>query len=159
MDDGSLKRIDQVKVGEMVLSYPDTPRFALEKSSIQTTKENEFFKGLAPKRVSKTFVHQNTEVLRLKTDGPEIDTTEIHPFYVLGRGWTKAGELKIGDILLTLNGKEYTILEKEILPNRQTVYNIEVDDYHTFFVGDDVVWVHNKCCECEPPDRGCPSVE
>src|SRR5690606_5809188 len=28
---------------------------------------------------------------------------------------------------------------------RTTVYNVEVEDFHTYFVGEGGVWVHNAC--------------
>ena len=52
-----------------------------------------------------------------------------------------------GDILLRLNG-EYIIVEMvqhEILESPVKVYNFEVADFHTYFVGDDEVLVHNSC--------------
>ena len=33
------------------------------------------------------------------------------------------------------------------LPFRTTVYNIEIEDYHTYFVGEHGVWVHNANCD------------
>jgi hypothetical protein len=27
---------------------------------------------------------------------------------------------------------------------RHEVFNLEVDGFHTYFVGDDALWVHNK---------------
>ena len=30
-------------------------------------------------------------------------------------------------------------------PKRCTVYNLEVEDYHTYFVGEHGIWVHNTC--------------
>ncbi len=40
------------------------------------------------------------------------------------------------------------ILEKvqyEILESPVKVYNFEVEDFHTYFVGEEGVWVHNIC--------------
>ena len=68
----------------------------------------------------------------------EITTTPFHPFYVPQKGWTSAVDLRAGDILVTVNG-EYVILEKvqhEILENPVTVYNFEVEDFHTYYVGE-----------------------
>lgn len=48
---------------------------------------------------------------------------------------------------MLVNG-EYVTLEKtqhEILENPITVYNFEVEDYHTYYVGTDGVLVHNAC--------------
>lgn len=30
-------------------------------------------------------------------------------------------------------------------PKRCAVYNLEVEDYHTYFVGEHGIWVHNTC--------------
>ena len=32
-----------------------------------------------------------------------------------------------------------------------TVYNFQVEDYHTYFVGESAVWVHNKNCKPRSP--------
>jgi hypothetical protein len=36
------------------------------------------------------------------------------------------------------------------LSKRQTVYNLEVEDYHTYFVGESGAWVHNMCAMKAP---------
>jgi intein/homing endonuclease len=77
----------------------------------------------------------------------EIVTTPFHPFYVPQKGWTSAVDLRAGDILVTVNG-EYVVLEKvqhEILETTVTVYNFEVEDFHTYYVGEEPVLVHNIC--------------
>ena len=63
------------------------------------------------------------------------------------KGWYAAVDLRAGDILVLVNG-EYVTLEKtqhEILEAPITVYNFEVEDYHTYYVGTDGVLVHNSC--------------
>ena len=60
------------------------------------------------------------------------------------KGWYAAVDLRAGDILVLVNG-EYVTLEKtqhEILEAPITVYNFEVEDYHTYYVGTDGVLVH-----------------
>ena len=37
--------------------------------------------------------------------------------------------------------------EDAFMPYKTTVYNIEVEDYHTYFVGETGVWVHNANCD------------
>ena len=62
-------------------------------------------------------------------------------------GWTSAIKLRAGDILVLLNG-EYVVVEAvqhEILESPVKVYNFEVEDFHTYFVGESSVLVHNKC--------------
>ena len=70
-----------------------------------------------------------------------------HPFYVPNSGWVKAIELRAGDILVLQSGK-YVIVEKiqhEILETPVTVYNFEVEDFHTYYVGESSILVHNDC--------------
>ena len=94
-----------------------------------------------------TFENQTSELVHLSYGDEEITTTPFHPFYVPQKGWTSAVDLRAGDILVTVNG-EYVVLEKvqhEILENPVAVYNFEVEDFHTYYVGDTSVLVHNKC--------------
>ena len=85
----------------------------------------------------------------MKVDGEEIKTTDEHPFWVVGKGWTGASHLKSGDILKLENGKKVKVdevwIEKLITPVK--VYNFEVADWHTYYVSDAGVLVHNKCAK------------
>lgn len=102
----------------------------------------------APKRVVQTFVNQTDELVHLTINGETITTTPTHPFYKAKQGWFRADSLRAGDILVTVNG-EFVILEQvqhELLEAPINVYNFEVEDFHTYFVGeDDGVLVHNSC--------------
>ena len=69
-----------------------------------------------------------------------------HPFYSPVKGWTDAAKLRAGDILVLVNG-EYVVVEKvqhELLEAPIKVYNFQVEDYHTYYVGVGVL-VHNSC--------------
>ena len=77
----------------------------------------------------------------------ELVTTPGHPFFIYGHGFVYAGNLRAGDILVNVNGDK-VVLEKvqhEILECPVKVYNFEVEDFHTYFVGEEGVWVHNIC--------------
>ncbi len=80
-------------------------------------------------------------------DGELIRTTPEHPFHVEGKGWTAAGALQEGDRLETLVGDSVTLAEVFDTELWETVYNVRVADFHTYFVGDDgwgfSVWAHN----------------
>ncbi len=127
-EDGS-RRIDQIKVGDKVWAYnPDTGEKEL-------------------KEVVSVFVKETDEILHLETTDGTIDTTTTHPFYVVGQGWTAAGDLKAGDEIYSLDGTTVIInganLEK--LDETIKVYNLEVADFHTYFVGNTGMLVHNRC--------------
>ena len=102
---------------------------------------------IAQKRVVQTFENESDELVHVFVNGEEIITTPNHPFYVPKLGWTSAIKLRAGDILVLSNG-EYVVVEfvqHEILESPVEVYNFEVEDFHTYFVGEVSVLVHNGC--------------
>ena len=78
-------------------------------------------------------------------NGEEIVTTETHPFYVNDRGFVNAGELAIGDELLDSNCNVILVenFDVELTEKPVTVYNFQVEDFHTYHVCTLGVLVHN----------------
>ena len=76
-----------------------------------------------------------------------IDSTLEHPFYVEGLGWVEASSLHAGMTIWFANGIKGTVedISNEGLEEPVTVYNFEVADFHTYFVGGGGVLVHNFC--------------
>ena len=101
----------------------------------------------ALKTVVRTFVNESDELIHVHTGADEIICTPEHPFYVPTKGWTGAAQLRAGDILVLSNGSYVTVekIQHEILESPVKVYNFEVEDFHTYFVGESSVLVHNKC--------------
>ena len=101
----------------------------------------------ALKKVVRTFVSETEELVRVTLRGEEILCTPGHPFYSPVKGWTEACRLRAGDILVLVNG-EYVVVEQvqhELLEAPIQVYNLEVADFHTYFVSGCAVLVHNRC--------------
>ena len=101
----------------------------------------------ALKEVVQIFHNETEEWVHVTVNGEKITCTPEHPFYAPKKGWTSAVDLRAGDILVMLNG-EYVVVEQvqhELLENPETIYNFEVEDYHTYYVGDEPVLVHNEC--------------
>ena len=101
----------------------------------------------ALKEVVQLFRNETEEWVHVTVDGEEITCTPTHPFYSPVKGWTSAIDLRAGDILVMLNG-EYVVVEQvqhELLESPETTYNFEVEDYHTYYVGESSVHVHNAC--------------
>ena len=122
--------IEDVEVGDSVWAYNSE------------TDETEL------KEVLNVWVKETDEILHVSaSDGETIDTTTNHPFYVDGKGWVAAGDLEVGDTLVTVDGNEVEVtdLELEKLAEPIFVYNLEVEDFHTYFVGEYGVLVHNIC--------------
>ncbi|MPW63159.1 polymorphic toxin-type HINT domain-containing protein [Moraxella catarrhalis] len=62
-------------------------------------------------------------------------------------GWLKASLLEQGMTLLDKHGlPNVTILSQTKLTHTDTVYNFEVQDFHTYHIGEYGVWVHNDGC-------------
>ncbi len=101
----------------------------------------------ALKPVVQLFRNETDEWIHLTVKGEEIVCTPEHPFYSPVKGWTNACDLRAGDILVTVNG-DFIVVEQiqhEILASSETTYNFEVADFHTYYVGDTQVLVHNSC--------------
>jgi len=99
------------------------------------------------KQVVQTYINETNELVHVYVNDDEIICTNEHPFYSPVKGWTAACDLRAGDILVMVNG-EYVVVEKvqhELLENPVNVYNFEVQDFHTYFVGNVSVLVHNEC--------------
>ena len=60
-------------------------------------------------------------------------------------GWTTARALKAGDVLVLSNGRHVVVewVDHEITESPVLVYNFEVEDFHTYFVGESGILVHN----------------
>ena len=99
----------------------------------------------AEKRVLETYIREDSKLIHLVINGEEIITTETHPFYVQSRGFVEAGKLLVGDKLLDVNGNVILVenFDVELTEEPVTVYNFQVEDFHTYYVGECGVWVHN----------------
>ncbi|MBQ3138778.1 MAG: hypothetical protein IJB68_04605, partial [Ruminococcus sp.] len=102
----------------------------------------------AEKTVLETYVRQVDKLVHLTINGEEIVTTIDHPFYVQNRGFINAGNLLVDDTLISVNGNDLLVSSCYIeeCEFATTVYNFQVEDYHTYFVGECGVWVHNRTC-------------
>lgn len=127
-ENGSLP-IEQITAGMLVYAIdPETGETAL-------------------KPVVRTFRNTTAGWVHITVNDETLTYTPEHPFYVPKKGWTSAVDLRAGDILVMLNG-EYVVVEQvqhELLETSETTYNFEVKGFHTYYVGNTEVLVHNKC--------------
>lgn len=126
-----LRRIADVKPGDRVLARDEE------------TGDNAYQRVLA----SFNEWHERTLTVEISTgdDSESIVTTDEHPFFVIDKGFVPAVQLRIGDVLSLADRQhaEVTVLRRNDVP--QTAYNLTVEDDHTYFVGENGVWVHNSC--------------
>jgi hypothetical protein len=75
-----------------------------------------------------------------------FETTDDHPWRTAAGTWVQTMDLKTGMAVLRARGPPITVLSVERTGIVQTTFNLEVADWHTYFVGDSEVWVHNAFC-------------
>ncbi|MER5432105.1 ricin-type beta-trefoil lectin domain protein [Streptomyces sp. NPDC002588] len=116
MGDGTRKAIQDVRQGDLVLAAdPGTGR-------------------LRPEPVTDTFRHDTQRMTEIAVHGGLLTSTRGHRFYVDGRGWTSVADLAVGDRLRTPDGTWNTVTALTDRPGRAEVFDLTVDDLHTFFV-------------------------
>ncbi|WBW95944.1 polymorphic toxin-type HINT domain-containing protein [Oceanirhabdus sp. W0125-5] len=126
-----LRPIEEIQIGDKVYSQ-----------NVETGE-----KGL--KEVKVLFRNQASILVNLIIDGEKIVTTESHLFWTKNKGWIKAGELTKGEELVKYDGVIGYVEEINIeeLKEATTVYNFEVEDWHTYYVSNKEILVHNDCFE------------
>jgi intein/homing endonuclease len=120
MFDGSEKSIEDVKIGDEVLSYD----FENGENVLGT--------------VGQVFVHDyDGEILNING----LEVTPEHPIFIEGK-WKLAGEVEVGDLLQNSDGvsEEVESISREVV--RQKVYNLEIGGAHNYYAGG--ILVHNK---------------
>jgi hypothetical protein len=85
-------------------------------------------------------------MMKITLGDERILSTLGHPFWVVGQRWVMAKHLQPGCVLHTIPGPR-TIDRVEQLPAAKEwyefSYNLQVADFHTFFVGANQVLVHH----------------
>jgi len=98
------------------------------------------------KRVEEVFVREAL-IWELTVGGRVLRTTAEHPFHKLGDDWTPTHELRVGDRLRCEDGSYATVDAVRETGEWETVYNVRIADFHTYFVGcaewGFSVWAHN----------------
>ena len=123
-----LVAIENIKPGDMV--------YAADAETLE----------VSTKQVLETYIRETSSLVHLTINGENIISTYDHPYYVKDKGFVSAESLWIGAELIDKNGDILYVeqIYREKLDNQfKTVYNFKVEDYHTYFVGDSSLLVHN----------------
>ncbi|MGC4892039.1 polymorphic toxin-type HINT domain-containing protein, partial [Micromonospora sp. DT227] len=135
--DGSRKAIERLRVGDEVRSA--NPLVGVS----ATGRVVETITGTGVKVLAKVTVDVDGD---RGTETETLTATWNHPFWNAdAKVWTKAGELRRGQSLLTAAGRRVEVERVETRTERTTVYNLNVADLHTYYVyaGDVPVLAHN----------------
>lgn len=95
--------------------------------------------------VTGIFVHTSDKVWMIRFEnGDSLGVTAIHPIYsTTYQNWRLAGELEIGENVLTNRGG-LAVTFKEKREGVYGVFNLETKELHNFLVGNDGIVVHNN---------------
>jgi hypothetical protein len=127
----------------------------LKDDYILSQDENDPDGPLVPRRVKEVYIRKvpAIQMLTLRSSCGQLHviyTTREHPFYLDVQGFLRCVMLRVGDQVRELSGGVSTVVESrfESRPEGILVYNVEVEDYHTYFVRAEgstaePVWVHN----------------
>ncbi len=74
-----------------------------------------------------------------------VGTTDEHPWRLVGGDWRETAELEPGDQLVTADGRQAAVVSAIPTGRIERTYNLEVEGFHTYFVGEAAMWVHNAC--------------
>jgi hypothetical protein len=116
--------IETVRAGDVVLTQ-DPQTGALEYQPVVTVYHN-----------------PPNATLRLELSNETIVATGIHRFWKVGRGWVMARDLKPGDAIRTLG--DLTIVKSVETDRVQPVFNLQVAEGESFFVGRAGVLAHDN---------------
>ena len=123
-----LVAIENIKPGDMV--------YAADAETLE----------VSTKQVLETYIRETSSLVHLTINGENIISTYDHPYYVKDKGFVSAEALWIGAELIDKNGNVVLVeqLYRENLGDESVkVYNFQVDDYHTYFVSEYCILVHN----------------
>ncbi len=119
--------IEDVKPNDYVLSYDEV------------TGQQSY------KRVLETYENTTDYLCEVTVGGQIIKSTLSHPYFVNGE-WVEAFNLEVGDEVLKSDGTTAKVESVKIIDSPNTkVYNMNVDENHTYYAED--VLVHNSCEE------------
>ena len=123
-----LVAIENIKPGDMV--------YAADAETLE----------VSTKQVLETYIRETSSLVHLTINGENIISTYDHPYYVKDKGFVSAEALWIGAELIDKNGNVVLVkqLYRENLGDESVkVYNFQVEDYHTYFVSENCILVHN----------------
>lgn len=118
-----LTPIEKVLVGDLVLSqHPESGELNF-------------------KPVLRTTVRPPGKLVRIQVGRDTLATSQGHLFWVSGRGWCKAQALDAGMQLHSLHGTQPISSIED--GGEGATYNLVVEDFHTYFVGEERVLSHD----------------
>ena len=125
--ENGFKNIEDIKIGDKVYSYN------LNNNSLEL------------KKVLNTIKSNTIDTYKVTIGGKTVEMSPKHQIYIIDKGWVRAYNLKVGDKLLDVNGKQITIskIEYKKYDSPIDTYNLTIEGNNNYFVTDIQVLVHN----------------
>ncbi len=100
------------------------------------------------KPVTRVFVEPDRGIYDIRLESKngfeqKIEATDDHPFYVVDSGWKQTIELNIGDLIETDGHGPMQVVSVADTSRLELTYNFTVADFHTYYVTEKNVLVHN----------------
>ena len=130
-----LRPIQNIKVGDFVLSENASTGKLAYKRVIRVIPAH--MREIYELRIEKVYRSGKVRVARL-------ETTDDHPWMSSAGNWTRTDHLRKGMRLQILYGNNVTVVRARNTGEFKQTYNLEVADFHTYFVGRDRILVHNS---------------
>lgn len=136
--DQGLRAIETIRVGDLVWSRDDrTGETRLKPVTALVPKHERLI------WIVELSIDGSTEGAAAKKIAYE--TTDDHPWRSANGAWIRTADLEAGHRIERKLGSAARVLSVHNTRTRGAVYNLEVADFHTYFVGEERVWVHNWC--------------
>lgn len=121
------KNIEDIKIGEKVYSYN------LENNELEL------------KEVIDTIQSSTIDTYKMTIGGKTVEMSPRHQIYIVDKGWTRAYDVKSGDMMLSMSGEKVKITNIEYRKYDTPIktYNLTVEGNSNYFVTDIQVLVHN----------------
>lgn len=102
-----------------------------------------------------SLIKKTDTLVDLVIGGETIRATTTHPFQVKEKGWVDAGKLQVGDLIYDKDWNTAPVEKVEVitLVEPVEVFNFEVENCHTYYVGSGYLLVHNLGGQIHRSDR------
>lgn len=115
--------IEKIRIGDRVLSkHPRTGRLAFQP-------------------VLRTTIRPEAKIINARFGSSDLSCTQGHAFWVSGKGWLKMRDIPTGSFFHTVGG--FVELKARKAAEPQPTYNLVVANFHTYFVGPDMLLSHD----------------
>ncbi|MFN3641164.1 MAG: Hint domain-containing protein, partial [Flavobacterium sp.] len=118
--------IEQIKAGDKVFTYN------LEKKQTEINT------------VTRVYENVTQKYLKINTQNSSIEATGQHRFWIPKQEkWLMANELKTGMYFIDSKQNLVEIRDLQIIESEEKTYNLEIENNHNYFVGQDEILTHN----------------